>query len=121
MHARERVPSCSAGGSGDERGDDVCGVSVKADAGSVVAHGGAGVGMTGGFLDVAEWYARVERGGDERMSQRVGSDALIDPCSARDAAHDPAGGVTIQSAAVIAQQDWSFAAFPDREVDGAGG
>jgi hypothetical protein len=45
--------SSLSGGAGEEGGDDVGGVSVEADAGSVVAHGGAWVGVTGGFLDVA--------------------------------------------------------------------
>ena len=43
-----------SGGAGDEGGDDVGGVAVERDAGAVVAHGGAGVGVAGGFLDVAQ-------------------------------------------------------------------
>ncbi len=42
-----------AGGAGEEGGDDVGGVAVEGDSASVVAHGGAGVGVAGGFLDVA--------------------------------------------------------------------
>ena len=67
-------PGWSAGGAGDEGGDDVGGVAVEGDAGSVVAHGGARVGVAGGFLHVAERDAGVERGGDERVAERVGSD-----------------------------------------------
>ena len=37
--------------SGDEGGDDVGGVAVEGDAGSVVAHGGARVGVAGGLLE----------------------------------------------------------------------
>src|SRR5437763_13006120 len=49
-----RVMCGLSGGSGDEGGDDVGGVAIEADAGSVVAHGGSGVGVAGGFLEVAE-------------------------------------------------------------------
>jgi hypothetical protein len=54
--------------------NDVGGVTIEADAGPVVAHGGARVGVTRGFLDVSECDAGVERGGDERMAQGVGPD-----------------------------------------------
>jgi hypothetical protein len=53
-----------AAGLGEERGDDVGGVSVERDPGSVIAHSGAGVGMAGGFLHIAQWNSGVERGGD---------------------------------------------------------
>ena len=43
------------------------------------------------------------------------------PGPAGDAAHDPAGGVTVEPAAVGAEEDRSFAAFADGEVDGPGG
>jgi hypothetical protein len=39
-------------------------VAVEVLAGSVVAHGGALVGVASGDLDVAEVYARVEHGRD---------------------------------------------------------
>src|SRR4051794_6803948 len=67
------------GGACDEGGDDVGGVTVEGDAGSVVAHGGARVGVAGCFLDVAEWHAGVEGGGDEGVAQGVRSDPLGDP------------------------------------------
>ena len=73
--------------------------------------------MTGGFLDVAERDTGVERGGDERVPQGVGSDPLGDPGPASDAAHDPARGVPIESVAVGAAEDRSFAAFTDGEID----
>ena len=79
-----------AGGAGDEGGDDVGGVPVEGDAGAVVAHRGARVGVAGGFLDVAQRDAGVEGGGDERVAQGVGSDSLGDPGAAGDAPHDPA-------------------------------
>ncbi|SRR6266566_1829413 len=52
---------------------------VKDGAGSVVAHGGAWVGVRGGLLHVAEWDAGVEGGGDERVPQGVWADLLADP------------------------------------------
>src|SRR4051794_30528334 len=54
----------SAGGAGDEGRDDVGGVAVERDSGSVVAHRGSRVGVAGGLLYVAERYAGIERGGD---------------------------------------------------------
>ena len=42
----------SAGGGGEEGGDDVRGVTVKGLTGPVVAHGRARVGVRGGLLDV---------------------------------------------------------------------
>jgi hypothetical protein len=85
-----------SGGASEERRDDVGGVSVEGDAGSVIAHGGAWVGMTGGFLDVAQWDAGMEGGGDDPVAQRVWSDSFGDPGSPGEATHDPSGGVTIQ-------------------------
>ena len=122
LHGSERVPSgWLAGGAGDEGGDDVGGVAVEGDPGPVVAHGGAGVGVAGGFLHVAQRDPGVERGGDERVAQRVRSDPLGDPGAAGDPAHDPAGGVAVEPAAVGGEEDRSFAAFADGQVDGAGG
>jgi hypothetical protein len=55
----------SAGGAGDEGGDDVRGVTVERLAGPVVAHGRARIGVRGGFLDVSQGHSGVESGGDE--------------------------------------------------------
>jgi hypothetical protein len=33
-------------------------VPVERHAGAVVAHGGAGIGVAGGFLHVSQWYER---------------------------------------------------------------
>jgi hypothetical protein len=60
-------------------------------------------------------------GGDERMPQRVRPDVLGDPCAAGDAADDPAGTVPIQPPPVRGEEDRSFAALPDRQVDRPGG
>ena len=59
-----------------------------------------GVGVAGGFLDVAQRDAGVEGGGDERMAERVGPDRLVDAGSAGEAAHDPPGGVAVEPIAV---------------------
>src|SRR5690606_17833626 len=48
-------------------GEDVVGVTVEVLPGSVVAHGGAGIGVARGDLDVPEVYAGVEHRGDERV------------------------------------------------------
>jgi hypothetical protein len=85
----------SAACAGDERGHDVGGVPVERDSGPVVAHGGAGVGVTGGFLDVAQGNASVQCRGDERVTEGVWSDALGYPGPSGDAAHDPPGGVSV--------------------------
>lgn len=76
--------SCEVGG------DDVGGVAVEGSSGPVVAHRGSGVCVRGRFLDVSEWNAGIESGGDERMPQRVGSDALIDPGSSGEPSYDAA-------------------------------
>ena len=101
--------------------DDVGGVAVEGDAGAVVAHGRARVGVAGGFLDVAQRDAGVERGGDERVAQRVRSDSLGDAGASGDAPHDPAGGVPVEPVAVRAEEDRAFAAFADGEVDSSRG
>ena len=47
------------------------GVPVESSAGSVVADGGPRIGVRGGFLDIAERDPGIQRGGDERVPQRV--------------------------------------------------
>ena len=59
------------GGASEVGGDDVGGVPVQTAAGAVVSHGGAGIGVGGGFLHVPERDPGVERGGDERVPKRV--------------------------------------------------
>jgi hypothetical protein len=46
-------------------------VAVEVGAGAVVAHGGVGVGVAGGDLDVAEVDAGVEHRGDEGVPEHV--------------------------------------------------
>ena len=52
--------AAGSGAGGHEGGEDVVRVAVQVLAGSVVAHCGAGVGMTGGDLDIAQVDACVE-------------------------------------------------------------
>jgi hypothetical protein len=50
----------------------------------------------GGLLNVAQRHAGVERGGDERMPQRVRPYVLADPGAAGDLADNPPGAVPVQ-------------------------
>jgi len=59
------------GGTSEISGDNVGRVPVQAAAGTVIPHGGAGIGVRGGFLDVTERNPGVEGGGDERVPQGV--------------------------------------------------
>ena len=97
-------------------------MSVERHAGPVVAHGGARVGVAGGFLDVVEWYSGIDTGrGDERVTQRVRSDSLVDPGPACDPSHDPRRAVPVESSAGTVAEDRPFAALTDREIDRARG
>jgi hypothetical protein len=50
----------------------------------------------GGFLDVAQRHASIQRGGNEGMSQGMRADDLGDPGAAGDAPDDPGGAVPVQ-------------------------
>jgi hypothetical protein len=67
-------------------------------------------------LDVAQWHACVEGGGDERVSQCVRPDSFDDPGLAGDATHDTRRAVTVESGTVAVTQDRAAAAFPDGEI-----
>jgi transposase len=118
--AGQSGPMVSAAGACEERGHDVGGVSVERNSGPVVAHGGAGVGVAGGFLHIAQRNPGVKRGGDERVAQRVGPHALGYPCPSGDTPDDTTGRVSIDPLAVGSDEDRSLAAFPDHQIDGAG-
>jgi hypothetical protein len=94
-------------------------VPVEADARTVVAHGGAWVGVAGGLLHVSQRDAGVERGGDEGVAQCVRADPLAYPRAPGNPANDPSGCVPIEPAAVRGVEDWAFAAFTNGEIDGA--
>ena len=68
-----------SGCAGDEGGHDVSGVPIKRHPGPVVAHGGARVGVGGGFLDIAKRDPGVEGGGDERCRSVRGPTVLAIP------------------------------------------
>jgi hypothetical protein len=108
----------SAAGAGEERGDDVGGVPVERDSGAVVAHGGARIDVAGGLLDVAERHASIERRGDERVTERVWSDARGYPCPSGDAAHDPPGGVSVDPCPVAPTNSSSRVASVARQRHG---
>jgi hypothetical protein len=109
------------GGAGDVRRDDVGGVPVQGRAGPVIAHRGSRVRVRGGFLHVSQRDPCVQGGVDERVPQGVRPDVLGDPGAARDPADDAPGAVPVESAAFGGEEDRSVAAFPDSEVDRAGG
>ena len=94
---------------------------VQAGAGPVVSHRGARVGVGGGFLHVAQRHPGVERRGYECMPQRVGADVIGDPGAAGDPVHDPGGAVPVQPPPVRGEEQRSFVALADGQVDRAGG
>ena len=120
--ARHRTPECwlSAGGAGDERGDDVGGVPIQRLAATVIAHRCARVGVAGRFLHVTKRDTGVQGGGDEGVTQGVRSDSLADPGTAGDTVHDPPGSVPIEPVAVRSEEDRTFQTFPDGQVDCTG-
>ena len=86
-------------------------------AASVVAHGGAGISVAGRFLDIAQWDAGVERGGDERMTQRVRSNAFVEPGSTGEATNNSPRRMPIETIAVIVDQDRPVETFADGQGD----
>src|SRR6266702_5291142 len=110
-----------SGGSGDVGRDYIGGVPVQRGAGPVIAHGGPRIGVGGGFLDIPQRDPSIERGGDERMPQGVRSDGLANPGAAGYPPDDPPGSMPVQPAAIRREEDRSFSAFPDGQVDRPGG
>jgi len=51
--------------------------------------------MRGSLLNIAQRDPGIERGGDERMPQRVRRDGLGDPGAAGELADDPPGAVPV--------------------------
>jgi hypothetical protein len=90
---------------------------VRAAARPVVPNRGSRVGVRDSFLHVAQWDPGIERGGDVRMSERVGRDGLADPGAARGLADDPPGAVPVQPPTVPCQEHRSAGALADGQVD----
>jgi hypothetical protein len=74
-----------------------------------------------GLLHVAQRHPGVEGGGDERVPQRVGADLLGDPGAPGDPADDSGGAVPVQPFPVCGDEEGSFGALADRQVDRPGG
>jgi hypothetical protein len=77
--------------------------------------------VAGRFLHVAQRDAGVERGGDERVAQRVRPDRLVDARLAGQATHDPPGSVPVEAFALRAEEDRSLDTLADGQIDSAGG
>jgi len=106
----------SASATGDEGDDDIGGVAVEVLVSPVVDGRGAGVGVTGGDLNVAQRHPGVEGRHDERGSEHVRVNGT-EAGALRDRPDPPVGGAPVEALAVSAAQDRSFAAFADGEVD----
>jgi hypothetical protein len=74
----------------------------------------------GGFLHVPQRHAGVERRGYECMSERVRADVLGDPGAAAGPGDDPGGTVPVQPLPVRGDEQRSFSALSDRQVDRPG-
>jgi hypothetical protein len=110
--------TCRAGEVG---GDEVGGVPIEGDAGAVVAHRRSRVGVGCDFLHIAQGYAGVEGGSEERVAQAVWSDGLIDSGPAGDSANDPAGAVSVHPLTVGTSEDRAVESFANGQVDRPGG
>jgi hypothetical protein len=111
------LPRCP----GDVGRHDVSRVPVQAGPGAVIAHRGARIGVRGGLLHVPQRHPGIERGGDKRVPERMGADVLGDPGAPGDAADDPGGAVPVQPPPVPGDEQRSFGALADSQVDRAGG
>jgi hypothetical protein len=86
----------------------------------VVPHCGPRVGVRGSLLHVPQRHPGIQRGGDERMPQRVGRDGLADPGAAGGLADDPSGAVPVQPPPVGGQEHRPAGALADGQVDRPG-
>jgi hypothetical protein len=92
-----------SGGSGQVGGDDVGGMPVQRGACPVRPHGGARVGVRGGFLNIARRDTGVQRGGDQCVAEGVRPDRLGDAGPPDDAPDDPPSGAPVQPPAIRSQ------------------
>ena len=72
------------------------------------------------LLHVPQRHPGIQRGGDERVPQRVRRDGLGDPGAAGDLADDPPGAVTIQPPPVRSQEHRPVRPFLDGQIDRPG-
>jgi len=72
--------------------------------------------VRGGFLHVAQWHPRIQRR-RENVPERVRPDVLGNPGPAGDPADDPPSAMAVQPPPIGGQEDGSFAALADRQVD----
>jgi hypothetical protein len=71
-------------------------------------------------LDIAERNTGVKTG-DERMPQGVRTNSLVDPGTSGDSSNNSGGAMAIETATGTITEDRTAAAFPDGEIDSAGG
>ncbi len=103
-----------------EGDDDVGGVTVEVLSASVVDRRRSRIGVAGGELHVSEGDAGIEGGHDERCSQHVRVH-VAEPGAFADGSHPSLCGTPIEPLPVAAQQDRTFVAFTDGEIDRARG
>jgi len=118
---RCRAVAALPGSSGDIGSDDIGGVPVQRGPGPVVPHRGPWISMGSGLLHVPQRDPGVQRGGDERVPQRMRPDGLSDPGAAGDTANSPPRAMPVQPPAVRGQEDRPVASLADGQVDRPGG
>jgi len=92
----------------------------RGSCGPVIAHCGAGVGVTRGDLDIAQVDSGIEHCGDEGVSEHVGVHAWQLHAGLLGEPSQPSGGaVPVHAGAARGQQDRAPGAGADRAVDGS--
>jgi hypothetical protein len=87
-----------------------------------MAHRGARISVGGGLLHVPQRHPGVQTGsGDERVPQRVRAEVLGDPGAAGNPPDDPGGAVPVQPPPVRGDEQRTFRAPADRQLDRPGG
>jgi hypothetical protein len=118
---RRTAPSSDAGSSSRDEGDhNVCGVSIEVLASTVVDRGRAGIRVARSELHVSQRHAGIKCGHDERSSEHVRVD-VAEAGAPADRFHPSMRGPTVETLAVVADEDRTLTAFADREVHGARG
>jgi hypothetical protein len=70
-------------------------------------------------MHVAQRDTGIQRSGDERVTQRVWTDAVGDLGAPGHAAHAPTGRMTVQSPPVGFDEDRTVESRADRQIDGS--